>query len=197
MTKQFSRSVVALLLAGAVALPLVAAHVPDTSLGKWTYNSVRLKGKNAAVINSNGDVQLYQGSLYLGAKGTAPSIQSGGYYGLKVPFYNVGSALTSGDVVVSSNAAAGYGIKSTTTASTSVLGIAEGAIASGTVGYATVAGYAVVHTTGAVSIGDVLVSSASASGYAGVNNSPATATNLGVALSTGAAAGDTVLIRLR
>lgn len=156
-----------------------------------------VNNKDMLRLDSNYDLRLYYGDLYFGDVGTAPSTSAGGYYGVKVPCYNVGPAITAGMVVVSSNTGTGYCRSSEASGSTSVIGVAEGAIASGAVGYITVAGYATVLTTGTVAIGSVVVSSASAVGYGGGTTTPTTGTDLGVAMSAGTAAGGLTLIRLR
>jgi len=77
------------------------------------------------------------------------------------------------------------------------IGISEGAVAAGSIGYITVGGYALALTTGTVNRGDTLVSTGTVSGYLGADTTPTTGADVGVALSSGTAAGGLTIIRLR
>ncbi len=188
---------VALLGVGTLAL-VYGLHAASTDIwnlaGQGTYNA-----QDMAKVDSSYNFRLYNGSIFLGNNQLAPSTNNtqttpstavGGYYGLKVPIV-YGAAVTNGDVICSSGTAGG--IKCATSGQTSVIGVADNTYAAGVVGYITVAGYAVVHTTMTVTIGDILVSTVAASGYASTNNTAINGTVIGKALSTGAAGGDSVL----
>lgn len=166
-------------------------------------------GKDMAHIDSSYNLRLYNGSLVLGDNGltpttantqVTPSISVGGYYGVKIPITNGSAAASaSGMVVVSSvsNTSAVQGSFANITATTSILGIVDGTYSSGQAMYMTVSGYAAVLTTGTVKIGDLLVSSAPASGALGragaATGTVVVGTVIGKALTAGVASGDTVL----
>lgn len=165
--------------------------------GQGVYNP-----KDMVHTDSKYNMRLYNGSIYLGDNGLVPSVDNtqvtpsitvGGYYGLKVPIKYV-TGVTNGDLVCSSNTATGNALQCVTTNTTTVIGIADNTYAAGTVGWMTVAGYAVVHTSGTVSIGDLLVSSATVSaGYGGSGNSGSNGTVIGKALSVGTVGGGNTL----
>jgi hypothetical protein len=125
------------------------------------------------------------------------------FYGVKVPFY-ASVAMVQGDVVLSSNSMTGYGTIASILSTTSVLGVCDGTYAAGAVGQMTVSGYALVLTTGAVAIGNLVVSTdgsnaAGAAGYAGATTASASTvvgTVIGKAMSVGTAAGGLTLIKL-
>lgn len=164
------------------------SYAASGDISTWKHIFGNNAGKEAARIDS-------LGGLALGDAASAPSLTD--YHGLKVSFYNAGSALTVGDVVVSSNAGTGYGIKSYGSDLKTVLGVADSSIASGAVGQITIVGYAVVHTSGAVAIGDMLVSTSATNGYAWANNSPTTGTVIGRAVSAGVTAGGNTLVLIK
>lgn len=160
-----------------------------------------------AYIDSTRDFNLYDGDINQGVSGTRPSTTAGAYPGLTVPIYNgYSAAMAEGDVIIASVTAttSGYGSEGALTATTTVLGVAAEAIAVGAIGSMRVGGYAIVKTTGAVAIGDLLVSSAGvagvgAVGYAGKlapGTSDLIGCVLGKAMSVGTAAGGNTLILL-
>lgn len=168
-----------------------------TILGNGT-----LRNTAIAYIDTNRDFNLYDGDVNLGVSGSRPSTTAGAYPGLAVPIYNAsGSAWTEGDVIIASRTSttSGYGSLTTVVATSSVLGVAAESIANGAVGLMRVDGYALVHTTGTVLIGDIVVSSATA-GYAGKIVDPSSFTAYGVAIgkamSVGTAAGGSTLVLL-
>jgi hypothetical protein len=174
------------------------------------FDIAALRGQDAFRVDSTGNLRLYQGDVKLGDAGTTPgytaptSQTAGNYFGLKVPFYNAGTATTQGTVILASTTATnfGYGSSAAVLATTTVLGVADGVYANGAVGYMTISGYALVLTTGAVKIGDILISTdgtnaAGAVGYAGAKSSPAAATEIGVAFSSGTTAGGLTLVKLK
>ena len=156
-----------------------------------------------SVDSTSGEVTIYNGDLQLGSDGTAPDTSSGGYYGIKVPFTNAsGQALTQGHIIVVNSTGTGTGKIVGVTSTTTILGVCEGTVAAGAVGYATVAGYALVLTTGTVLPGDVIVSSnpfgaGAVLGYGGADATPDSGADVGVAMSAGTAAGGLTLIRVR
>lgn len=142
---------------------------------------------------------LYDGDIILGAKGNKPSTTAGEYPGVKVQLKNCGDAAwVAGNLITVDDDEAGCGTRSAaTTDLTDWVGISEGAVAVGSVGYVTVGGYALALTSGTVNRGDVLVSTVGASGYLGADTTPTTGADVGVALSSGNAAGGLTIIRLR
>ena len=144
-----------------------------------------------SIDSTSGGLDVYNGSLTLGAIGTTPSLSN--YFSIKVPCYNVGAAVTVGTVMVASNTGTGYCSQSPATLDlTNVIGIAAGSIASGAVGNIVISGYGIIKTTGTVSIGDALVSTGTSAGYAGADTTPTTGAKIGVAMKAGSS-NDTVL----
>jgi hypothetical protein len=167
---------------------------------------------------SSGRVQTSSTTVSLGSKfgnnvgnpTQTPTSTTAVLYGLKVPYVNAsGTTVPAGGVVIASvTAAAGVpvpGAPSVYTATSTWIGIAESALVAGGTGYMTISGYATVLTTGAVQIGEYIVSSAPVTGYAGslgVNLSTSTLIQnwpfiIGKAMSVGTAAGGTTIILLR
>lgn len=163
--------------------------------GQGIYNA-----QDMATVDNQYNFRLYNGSIFLGDNllvpsttntQVSPSITSGGYYGVKVAIKYTG-AVTNGDVICSSNVATGNATRCSSNGSTTVIGVADNTYAAGAVGYMTVGGYSIIHTTSSVAIGDILISTAT-TGFASTNNSATNGTVIGKALSVGAAAGDSVL----
>lgn len=186
----------------------------DTSVASNSYRRDTVGANEIAELDQDGDLELqgdFAADLLLGNEGvkigdaqtapTLPTTTTGSQFGVKVPFYNAsGSAMAQGYVVVASAAINNtmYGSVAAITSTTTVVGICEGTVASAADGYMTVAGIALVLTTGTVAIGDLLVSTTVA-GYAGKIASGATVEEgsvIGKALSQGTAAGGLTLIRL-
>jgi len=127
---------------------------------------------------------------------TVPTVTTGSNFSTYVPVYNVGAAATQGDVLIASNTGTGYvAVAPATTDLTSIVGVSAGSIASGAIGWMIPrgGGFAVVKTTGTVSIGDTLVSTSSAAGYLTGDATPTTGADVATAMSAGTAAGGTVL----
>lgn len=202
------RYLLALLFFFSVALPTIPAQAANSDpwniSGQGIYNA-----KDMVHIDSNYDIRTYNGDLIFGDNGftpstnnnqTTPSTTVGGYYGIEFPITN-GSGISSavGMVVVASTTASGVqGGFVSATATTTVLGVVDGTYATGTTMYYRTVGYATVLTTGSIKVGDLLVSSATAQGRAGAaSGTVAVGTVIGKALTTGAAAGDTVLAILQ
>lgn len=195
-----------LLLSGFIALVgLGVAFTSNTDIwnlpGQGIYN-----GKDMVHVDSSYNLRLYNGNLVFGDNAltpttadtqVTPSITVGGNYGLKFPITN-GSGITSvkGMVAVASTTltTAVDGSFVSITATTTVIGVVDSAYASGSTMFLTTHGFANVLTTGAVKVGDILVSSATAQGRAGAaTGTVVVGTVIGKALTVGAAAGDTVL----
>lgn len=178
---------------GLIAISLAYATV--------TYvQSFKVGGSYVWILESNGATTQTAaqkfGSSVTGSAITMPTTTTGANFSTWVPVYNVGAALTQGDVLIASNTGTGYVMKQPgTTGLTTVVGAAAEAIASGATGWMIPRGgqYAIVKTTGTVAIGDTLVSTSSAAGYAGGSATPTTGTDFGTAMSAGTAAGGTVL----
>lgn len=162
-------------------------------------------GKDMVHIDSGYNLRIYNGSLILGDNAitptinnnqTTPSVSVGGYYGIKVPMAN-GSLVTSanGMVVTSSITSTGaQGTFQNILATTTVVGIADGTYAPGAIMYMTVGGYALVLTTGAIKVGDLLVTANTSTGRAiAATGTVVVGSVIGKALTAGVAAGDSVL----
>lgn len=128
---------------------------------------------------------------------TLPTTTTASNFSQWLPVYNVGSAAAvQGSVLCSSNTGTGYvQVCPATTGATNVVGVAAEAIATVSNGWMVPrgGGYAVVKTTGTVNIGDLLVSTSSASGYATGNTAPTSGTDFGTAMSAGTAAGGSIV----
>lgn len=157
-------------------------------------------GTQVWLIDSDGSTQQAGpnrfGNNALVASVTLPTTTTGSNFAMQVPVYNVGAAVTQGDILIASNTGTGYVTKGTATSGlTSIVGVAAASIASGANGWMVPrgGGYAVVHTTGTVSIGDILVSTVATAGYFAANNTPTAGTSIATAMSTGNAAGGSTL----
>lgn len=184
---------------GALALIIgVYAIVHAATLG--TVERFTSNGTQIWVLKSDGS-SAQTGSQKFGSDSVTPALPTaanGDKFGIKVPVYNVGASATAqGTLLCSSNTGTGYVAACVSSDQKTVFGTADDVIASGGYGYASVAGYALVLTTGTVAIGDVIVSTVASSGYGAANNSPTSGTDLGIAMSAGTAAGGLTLIRLR
>lgn len=144
------------------------------------------------VDSTTGEITTYNGDLALGSKGA--TISQSQYWSIKVPCYNVGPAVTQGTVMVASNTGVGYCHRVQAAIDvTSVIGVADASIAEGAIGNIVISGYAIVKTTGTISIGDALVSTGTVAGYAGPDTTPTTGAKIGVAVESGGSGDDTVL----
>jgi hypothetical protein len=153
------------------------------------------------VILYNAGIQLGANAIrpaYQPTAATAPSTSAGGYYGVKVPYYNnSGVTMNKGDIVLAVGGGTAYGTKAAVLATTTVMGVNAASLATATWGYMYISGYAVVNTTGTVIPGDIIVSTDTASGYGGKKSSPNAGEVVGTALSVGTAAGGLTLIKLK
>lgn len=190
-------------LLGILAIP-VAYY--SYALAAYSYIRHTVAGSQIYELYSDGTVTLAgplkSGNNYTATSITLPTTTTGSNFAHWLPVTNIGtSALVQGDVVVSSNVSGGvvYVQKApATTDLTTVVGVAAEAIAAGAKGWMVPrgGGYAVVKTTGTVTIGDTLVSTSSASGYLTGDSTPTSGADVGTALSVGTAAGGTIIALL-
>lgn len=157
-------------------------------------------GTQVWLIESDGTTQSAGPTRYgnnaVTASVTLPSILTGSQFAQQVPVYNVGAAVTLGDVLIASNTGTGYVAAGTATdALKTIVGVAAGSIASGAKGWMVPrgGGYAVIKTTGTVAIGDILVSTGAAAGYLTGQASPVAGSIVATAMSAGTSSGGTVL----
>lgn len=192
-------------------LGIALLFAPAIVCAVYTYQRFLVDGTEIYELQSDGSLELAggiqvddyaiidgpikQGDSGTGASATLPTTTTGSNFSKWVPVYNVGAAVIRGEILISSNTGTGY-VRGgpATTDLTSVVGVAAEAIASGAKGWMVPrgAGYAIVLASGAVSIGDILVSSASWAGYAGVDNTPTDGAEIARAMSaksTGSGAG--------
>ena len=184
------------------ALALLTAMAVSIAYATVTYvTSYKVAGSYVWILQNDGSVMekgaLKMGDTLTGSSLTLPTTTTGSNFSRWIPVKNIGSAAaTQGDILCSSNTGTGYvSVCPGTSDLKTVLGVAAESIASGATGWMVGrgGGYAVIHTTGTVNIGDILVSTSSASGYATGNNSPTTGAYFGHALSAGTSSGGSVL----
>lgn len=186
-----------LLLLAVLALP-VAYY--SYVLAAYSYQRFTAGGSQIYELYSDGTVTiagpLKSSNNYTATSVTLPTTVTGSNFAHWVPVTNIGPAVVQGEVLIASNTGTGY-VRSQpgTTALTTVVGVAAEAIASGAKGWMVPrgGGFAIVRTTGTVNIGDTIVSSATAVGYAGGTATPTTGTDFGTAMSAGTAAGGVIL----
>lgn len=171
--------------------------------------------KDVARVDKDGNLCLYTGSILLGDKGTTPTTTKikttskgivsvlPGYMNIRVPVTYQG-AVTEGDVLCSNivvSTVLASVIPCVNTATNTVVGVADATYADGAVGEMVIEGFALIHSSGAVQIGDMLVSSAPVTGVKGyvgtTTGTQVVGTGIGTAMSKGAAAGDTILALIR
>lgn len=184
---------------------VIYAQTPSSDIDDYFTIKGRGTEYNTSVgyIDSNKNFNI-SGGVYLGIQASTPSFTVGTHPGLKVPFVNKsGAVMVQGTVVVSSttnNSQTGWGSQVAILATTTVLGVNDSACAVNAVCWMTVSGYALVLTTGAVQVGNILVSTAGtnnagAAGYAGVTTgTQVVGTEVGIAASSGTASGGLTLI---
>lgn len=136
------------------------------------------------------------GDSALDANVTLPTSSSAVYNNL-LPVYNpTGSSISAGTPLISSNTGAGYVNSSPATSDlTTIIGVAAYTISGTSKGWMVPrgGGYAVVKTTGTVTIGQNLVSTITAAGYLTGTSTPASGAGVATALTTGVSSGGTVL----
>lgn len=184
----------------ALLFLVTCISVPAYSVNddKWNLSGEGvLYNKDMVTVDSNWNLKLRNGSITLGNGSVMPStfsttgamynigITNPGQFGLKVPFVNVGTAVSTGSVIITTatnvNNYIGYGVAATVVATNTVIGVADGFYAQNATGYMTITGYTLVLTSGVVKPGDVLVSSSTLAGYAGPATSTGAANNFGFA----------------
>lgn len=193
--------IAALVFFSIFALPLIS-KCSNTDIwnlsGQGVYNA-----KDMIHVDNAYNLRLYNGSLFLGDTGLAPSVDNtqvtpsasvGGYAGVKVPIKYTG-AVTVGDLICSSNVATGNGLRCPSTSISTIIGVADSTYAAGSVGWMTVGGYALVHATGTINIGDLLISSGTITpGYSGDGIGAANGVAFGKALSSNSGTGNVLAI---
>lgn len=175
-----------LLVLGLLALP-----VAFLAAG-YQYQRFTVSGNQIYELNSDGSLvttgSSRRGNNYTGSLVSLPTVSSGSFMSTWVPCYNpTASSIPAGSVLIASTSGLGFVQPSPSVLSTTtVVGIAAEAIAASTKGWMIPlgGGYSLVLTTGAVNIGDVLVTTGTAAGRAGVNNTPTSGTDIGVAVSS-------------
>lgn len=190
------------LAAAVVVVGITLAYATVTYVVRYTVTGTEVfRVNNDGSVLAQGGVTSFgpakAGNTATGASVTMPTTTTGANYGLWRPVYNVGAAVTQGDVLIASNTGTGYVMKGiASSGATNVIGVAAEAIASAATGWMVPLGgqYAIAHTTGTVAIGDILVTTTSAAGYLATNNTPTAGTTVAKALSAGTAAGGNTLV---
>lgn len=177
-----------LLVLGLVALPV--AYISYVYAG-YAYQRYLVSGSQIYELNSDGSValagSLRSGNSYTGTSVTLPTTSTGSNFAHWIPVYNPSSsAISAGAVLIASNTGVGYVQTVAVLATTTVLGVAAESIAATSKGWMVPrgGGYAIVLTSGAINVGDVLVTTGTSAGRFGVNNSPTTGTDVAVAVSS-------------
>jgi len=118
---------------------------------------------------------------------TLPTTTTGNDFSNQLPVYNpTASSIAAGSLLVASGTGSGYiNIAPATADLTSIVGVSVSAISATSMGWMVPrgGGYAVVLTTGAIAVGDALVSSGTAAGYAGRDTTPTTGADFGTAMT--------------
>lgn len=118
---------------------------------------------------------------------TLPTTSNGANFANQLPVYNpTSSSIAAGSLLIASTTGTGYvNISPATADLTSIVGVAASAIAATSYGWMVPrgGGYAIVLTTGTVSVGDALVSSGPTAGYAGIDVTPTTGADFGIAMT--------------
>lgn len=194
-------------------------------LSAWSYQTFKVSGTTIYDLDNSGNLTLAgtltttgsitsSGSLLvndpikLGYGESTITTANAAQMGVKVPFI-ANDAMVQGNVVIASSPVTGvqataYGAITAVLSTTSVVGVCDGTVAAGALGWMTVSGYALVLTTGTVLPGDLLVSTdgvnaAGAAGYAGKVTPAAgvvVGTIIGKAMTSGTASGGLTVVRL-
>lgn len=159
------------------------------ALAAYSYQRYTAGGSQIYELYSDGTLTiagpLKSGNNYTATSVTLPTSTTGSNFSRWVPCYNVGAAVTQGDILIASNTGTGYISKAPATLDlTSVVGVAAEAIASGAKGWMVPpgGGYVIIHASGTINIGDVLVSSGATAGYAWADTTPTTGADIAVAM---------------
>jgi len=164
--------------------------------------------------NGNGDfwgglytqgISSFPSDIVQGVSGSGTLLSNTvGNSSLSVPIL-ISSGVSQGQSIVVSGFTTGNpsyvsGLPAATSNLTTVIGVADASASSGTVVNVDYSGLAVALATGAVSVGDLLVSSTNAvspnGGLVGTNNSASVGSIIGTALTTNTAAASPQLIRV-
>ncbi len=187
-----------LLLAALLATVAFFGHVSGA------FNPYQRTRMNDVRVDDIRAVERSYGDADVTSDITLPTASDALYQDL-LPVYNpTASTIAAGSVLISSNVAANTGayvqVAPATIDQTNVIGVAAEAIAATSKGFMVPRGgkFALALTTGTIARGDVLVTSntVSGSGYLGVDNTPTTGADVGVALRP-SSDGNLLLILLR
>lgn len=167
-------------------------------------------GTFTSTVTVSGDLRLTDENIILGAYGTAISTTNtaASSRGTILHAYlkdggTEQAAAVEGSVICSTSPSSSAGnsvtvfVCPTTLDLTSWIGVAAAAASTGTVVQVYTSGWVLALTTGTVSSGDTLVTTATARGYLGTDTTPTTGADVGVALGPGTSAGGLTRIRLR
>jgi hypothetical protein len=188
---------------------LLAALVVGTIwAGTTTYD--RLKLRDNGIVDSGGTERItignptvINGALLLGVDSSSktsvgnidnrvritPMLLAGTVNAVQ------GSALVATSTSTSPGAA--VAVSAATIDLTTVVGVAKAAATVGSLVYVVDSGFALARTTGTVTPGTVLVTTQAAAGYLAANANSVWGADVGVAITTGTAAGGLTLIKLR
>lgn len=187
---------------------IITAFIGLVMGARYVTNFDKIQLDQNEILDSGGTTRLFTGArntvngpIAFGnasttASVTRPTSTTGANFANWVPVYNVGVAVTLGDVLIASNTGTGYVSKSAATNDlTTVVGVAAESIASGATGWMVPrgGGFAIVKTTGTVAIGSTLVTTTTAAGYAGADSTPTTGADFATAMEAGTASGDAIL----
>lgn len=150
----------------------------------------RIDSAGNVTINANETVtgiNTLQSDTIFGASGVAtPNTSITPSIDLELPIL-VSTAIAQGMAIIATTqnqVGVVNGVMSTTSGATSVLGVSDTAASSGTVVNVDFSGLAVALTTGTITVGDLLVSTATWPGYLVTNNSASAGAIVGVSLVT-------------
>ena len=188
--------ILALPVLGFVAVDIHA----DTDVETYTVGGTEVWNiDNTGAVNSGGAATI-GGAVILADNPTSPTLPTtanAANFSVKVPIQNAtGATIPQGGIVISSQSATGVALAASGAFadSTDIIGIADADILAGANGFISVAGYALLLTTGTVVNGDILVSTdgangAQAAGYTITDNTPTAGTAIGKAIGAGTASG--------
>lgn len=152
----------------------------------------------AGTLTISGDDLQWGSATVAGSTATTSGTSQGD---LRTAYLSGDTAAVEGSLLIATTAVAGQGVSVAVSLAsndqTNWVGTAAAATSTGSVVNYYSDGWVLARTTGTVVAGDVLVSSAGARGYLGVDVTPTTGADVGVALGGGVAAGGLVKIQLR
>jgi len=190
-----------------LAFALAMCGIIYTAVHALTIQSFNGLGANSATtewslddsgnVSQNGDLNFYRTSA---TSAFSPSSTSGNSGGITFPAYLGGStAAVEGSTLIIAPPISSTQVTvqvANASASTKVVGVAAAAASVGSIVQVYTHGWVLALTTGTVVAGDVLVSTTTA-GYLFANNSASANQQVGIAISTGTAAGGLALIQLK